>query len=179
MSPPHKTALWELSSDGQDTRTLSSGAFSSRIRAEPPRDGAWPCWEGANGHFEVSPVTQVEAWEGPEGLLLISEDLPGYFCTPHAFPVRQSLEAFGRNVVKNAFQENVCSTRREQSLLSGRNVTVSTSTGPLVRRKYNGPGKIEAPSGLQSPSTHHGYATKIWENRVPRHAPRCIRRRQI
>lgn len=68
------------------------------------------------------------------------------------FPVRQSLEAFGRNIVKTAFQENVCSTRREQSLLSGWNVTVSTLTGPLVRRKYDGSSRIEA---VWSPVSQH------------------------
>lgn len=36
------------------------------------------------------------------------EDLPGYFCIPHAFWIRQNLEGFGRNVAENAFQENVC-----------------------------------------------------------------------
>lgn len=45
-----------------------------------------------------------------EGAPVDLGDLPGSFCIAHAFWMRQNLERFGRNVVKNIFQENVCYT---------------------------------------------------------------------
>lgn len=36
--------------------------------------------------------------------------LPGHFCIPHAFWMRQNLEGFGRDVARDTFHENICYT---------------------------------------------------------------------
>lgn len=89
-----------VSSDSQDTWTLSSGALGSRIRPESP---LMEC-----GHMgKKASLLHQDPISGPgvgmgeaEGASVDLGDHPGCFCVPHAFWIRQNLEVLGRSVVK-------------------------------------------------------------------------------
>lgn len=99
-----------VSSDSQDTWTLSSGALGSRIRPESPLMECGNMGKKAS-LLHQDPISGPGVGMGEaEGASVDLGDHPGCLCVPHAFWIRQNLEVFGRNVVKIYFLKKICYT---------------------------------------------------------------------
>lgn len=102
----------------------SEGWSAARLGRRRP----WPC----QCLIRERGVDGAEAGGGASAEL---EDLPGCSCTPPTFWGRQTLEDFGKGVVKNTFQEKECYTRQEAITGLSRDVTSLNPDGSIGQKQ--------------------------------------------